>query len=53
MEEEDVLKDLTKIFKQNTDKNGLTDVHGVYNSLKVYMFQLKIEIERKNNPIEY
>ena len=47
MEKEDVLKDLTELFEQNTNKNGLTSIHGVYRSLKEYMIQLRIEIDRE------
>lgn len=44
MKKEDVLNDLVKIFKDNTNSE-LISVHGVYDSLKEYMLRLKIEIE--------
>lgn len=45
MDKEDVLNDLLQIFDINTDKNGLTNVHGVYDSLKEYMVKLSYEIK--------
>ena len=45
MNKQDILNDLIKIFKDNTDEEGLTSVHGVYDSMKEYMLKLKLEIE--------
>lgn len=48
MDKEKVLQDLLNLFIVNTGKNGLTSVHGVYDSLKEYIDKLKLEIERDN-----
>jgi hypothetical protein len=42
MKKKDVLNDLIKIFKDNTNVLGLTSVHGVYDDLKTYIQKLDI-----------
>jgi hypothetical protein len=51
MTKKDVLNDLVEIFQENTDMQGATSVHGVYDSLKLYMLKLKARIEIENNTV--
>ena len=46
-DKEKILDDLFNIFKNNTGKNRLTDVHGVYEDLKIYMIKLTAEVEQE------
>lgn len=45
MTKQESLNDLVEIFINNTDVHGLISVHGVYDSLKLYMTKIKSEIE--------
>jgi hypothetical protein len=45
-----IFNDLSDIFISNTSRKG-TDVHGVYECLKIYMIKLMAEIEIGNKQI--